>query len=197
MDFYEKTLANASPAEVTVSLVEGRLNTSAVFQDLKFTHGTSARALPDSPRKSVYTELKTMQEKVEAEFALMDRLLAVNNRDAARRVITSHFIPDLIGNLHSFSRQIFRCSSCNAKYRRVPLQGKCVKDGGKLLLTISKGGIEKYLDMAIGIADRYQLDPYIRQRLALVKEEIGGFFDVADPMKNNTGKGQLSLGVYL
>ena len=197
LDFYEKTLANASPAEVTVSLVEGRLNTSAVFQDLKFTHGTSARALPDSPRKSVYTELKTMQEKVEAEFALMDRLLAVNNRDAARRVITSHFIPDLIGNLHSFSRQIFRCSSCNAKYRRVPLQGKCVKDGGKLLLTISKGGIEKYLDMAIGIADRYQLDPYIRQRLALVKEEIGGFFDVADPMKNNTGKGQLSLGFYL
>ena len=51
--------------------------------------------------------------------------------------------------------------------------------------------------MAIGIADRYQLDPYIRQRLALVKEEIEGFFDVADPVKNSTGKGQLSLGIYL
>ena len=50
--------------------------------------------------------------------------------------------------------------------------GKCTKDGGKLLLTISKGGIEKYLNMAINLADRYQLDPYIRQRLALVKDEI-------------------------
>ena len=95
----------------------------------------------------------------------MDMIHAVDKKNAARKVITGHFIPDLIGNLHSFSRQIFRCSSCNTKYRRIPLSGKCTKDGGKLLLTISKGGIEKYLEMAINLADKYDLDDYIKQRL--------------------------------
>jgi DNA polymerase II large subunit len=133
-----------------------------------------------------------MQDKVDAEFVLMDKLAAVDARDAARRVITSHFIPDLIGNLHSFSKQVFRCSSCNAKYRRIPLQGKCAKCGGKLLLTISKGGIEKYLDMAINLAERYSLDPYIRQRLALVKEEINGTFMAQDDGTATSGQFNLS-----
>ena len=30
--------------------------------------------------------------------------------------------------------------------------------------------------MAIALAERYNLDPYIRQRLELIKEEIGALF---------------------
>ena len=48
----------------------------------------------------------------------------VDRQDVAKRLILSHFIPDLIGNMHLFSKQGFRCISCNAKYRRVPLAGK-------------------------------------------------------------------------
>ena len=65
---------------------------------------------------------------------------------------------------------------CNANYRRVPLTGVCARDQGKLLLTISKGGIEKYLTVAINLAEKYSLDNYIRQRLYLIKDEINEIF---------------------
>jgi DNA polymerase II large subunit len=106
----------------------------------------------------------------------MEMLESVDISDAARKVIMSHFIPDLIGNLHSFSKQIFRCGVCNAKYRRVPLSGVCLRDNGKLLLTISKGSIEKYLNVAIGLAEKYNLDNYTKQRLYLIRDEIGEIF---------------------
>ncbi len=193
--FYNKTYDYVPPAEVEIERVENRLNTNAVYQDIRFTHGSSKMAIAVSPKRSQYVELKTMQEKVDAEFGIMDKIYAVNKRDAARRVITSHFIPDLIGNLHSFSKQTFRCSSCNAKFRRVPLSGKCTRDGGKLLLTISKGGIEKYLEMAIALAERYDLDPYIKQRLYLVRDEIDSIFGKAYGDINAT-EGQFSLVKY-
>ncbi len=195
LSFYNKTYDYASPSEAELELVENRLRDKSVYYDINFTHGSSATAVSASPRRSLYAELKTMQEKVDAEFNIMDRIYAVNKRDAARRVISSHFMPDLIGNLHSFSRQTFRCSSCNAKFRRVPLSGKCTRDGGKLLLTISKGGIEKYLQMAIALADRYDLDAYIKQRLSLVKDEIDTIFG-KDELDLTATEGQFSLTKY-
>ena len=117
-----------------------------------------------------------MKEKIEAQFKLMDMLSSVDRPDSAKRLILSHFIPDLIGNMHSFSKQSFRCIACNAKYRRVPLVGRCTKCSGKLVLTISKGSIEKYLNMAIDLSNRYNLEPYIKQRLLLIKDEISKVF---------------------
>ena len=183
----EILLANAD-----VELVENRLGMDSVFQDLKFTHGASWSAVKDSPRKSIYTVLKTMDEKIEAEFKLMDILEAIDKRDAAKRLIMSHFIPDLIGNLHSYSRQRFRCVSCNAKYRRVPLSGKCTKDGGRLLLTIAKGSIEKYLMTATNLANRYDLDTYTKQRIALIKEEIDSLFGSIE-LNYEENRGQFNL----
>lgn len=177
LEFYEKTIANSPPGEAKLELVENRLGTPSVFENLLFTHLSSVNSLTHAPKRSMYTQLKTMQEKIDAEFRLMDILDAIEKKDAAKRLIMSHFIPDLIGNLHSFSRQRFRCSSCNAKYRRVPLSGKCNKDGGKLLLTISKGGIEKYLITATDLANRYDLDPYTKQRIKLIKDEIASTFN--------------------
>lgn len=195
LDFYNKSSTYASPSEVEVETVEPRLRSESVFSNLNFTHASSYTALSDSPKRSFYTQLKTMQEKLDEEFKLMDMLDSVNKSDAARKVITGHFLPDLIGNLHSFSRQTFRCSSCPAKYRRVPLSGKCRRDGGKLLLTISKGGIEKYLEVAIKLAERYSLDSYIRQRLALIKDEINDIFVQA--ATEETSEGQFSLLKYV
>ena len=194
LEFYEKTYAGSPPSEVKIGAVEDRLNTERIFSGILFTHGSSWAALADSPRKSTYTRLKTMQEKLDAEFKLMEMLESVEIRDAARKVIMSHFIPDLIGNLHSFSKQIFRCSVCNMKYRRVPLSGVCPRDQGKLLLTISKGSIEKYLDVAINLAEKYALDNYIRQRLYLIKEEIGDIFIGTEvEASGTTDKQQFSL----
>ncbi len=195
LEFYEKTYTYSPPSEAKMELVENRLGTKAVFQNLDFTHEISANALAQAPKRSKYTQLKTMAEKVEVQFALMDKFLAIDKPDAARKLIISHFIPDLIGNMHSYSKQIFRCAKCNAKYRRVPLTGKCTRDGNKLLLTISRGGIEKYLSMAITLADRYTLDTYIRQRLKLAKEEIDSLFGEA--ISASTTEGQFSLSKYM
>ena len=191
LSFYEKTKDYPYPSDIKIELVEDRLKNKTAFNNLLFTHLSSVDSITYAPKKSSYTQLKTMQDKVDAEFKLMDAILAIDRRDAAKRLILSHFIPDLIGNLHSFSKQIFRCSDCNAKYRRVPLSGKCTKDGGKLLLTISKGGVEKYLSMALNLAERYEIDMYIRQRLVLLKEEIDNVFQT-NVIDNKTGQFNLS-----
>jgi len=118
-----------------------------------------------------------MQEKIDWEFNLEKKIRAVDERDVAEKLILSHFLPDLYGNLHSFSRQIFRCGGCNMKYRRVPLLGKCRKCGGKLLLTINKGGIEKYLKISKRMAEEYNLPDYLKQRLALIESDIASVFE--------------------
>ncbi len=176
LDFYNKTMAKSSPSDVSVETVGARLNKKSIYEGLSFNTESTINALSDAPQKSIYTKLKTMDEKIEAQFKLMDKLCSIDKRDTARRLISGHFLRDLMGNLHSFSQQGFRCVSCNSKYRRVPLIGKCTRCGGKILLTISRGGIEKYLKMATDLADRYELEPYIKQRIYLIKKEIDAVF---------------------
>jgi DNA polymerase II large subunit len=187
LSFYEKSFQRLPPSEVSVELVKGRLPEMKCFKDIMFTHLSGVESITNAPQKSMYTKLNSMKEKIEAQFKLMDILQSVDKQDCAKRLIMSHFIPDLIGNMHSFSRQSFRCVACNAKYRRVPLIGKCTRCNGKIVLTISKGSIEKYLNMAIDLANRYDLEPYIKQRLLLIKEEInnvfGGDAESAQPTK--------------
>ena len=186
LEFYEKTNAQAMPGDVKLDIVESRLGREQAYASLGFTHESSINAIVSAPKRSKYVLLKSMQEKIDAEFKLIDMLYSIDKRDAAKRLILSHFIPDLMGNLHSFSKQQFRCAVCNAKYRRVPLTGKCTKCGGKLLLTISKGGIEKYLWVAIGLAEKYNIDVYTKQRLQLLKDEIEQVFgSVTLPKEEN------------
>jgi DNA polymerase II large subunit len=194
LNFYEKTLEGVPPGDVNLELVGNRLNKETVYSNLKFTHETGINAIIDAPIKSTYTKLKSMQEKIDAQFKLIDKLNPIDKADTARRLILSHFIPDLMGNLHSFSKQTFRCVSCNAKYRRVPLIGKCTKCGGKIVLTISKGGIEKYLNVAINLTEKYALEDYLKQRILLLKDEIETVF-------GNVGAGravgQFNLANYM
>ena len=118
-----------------------------------------------------------MNEKVDYQFELCSKIRAVNVKDSAERVILSHFLPDLYGNLRSFSKQTLRCVDCNSKYRRAPLSGKCDKCGGKLVLTISKGGIEKYLKISQGMVEKYGLPNYLKQRLMLLENDISSVFE--------------------
>lgn len=187
LEFYDKTFQYLPPGEVSVETVKNRLGGKGEYENLKFTHLSGVKSITESNHRSTYTQLNSMKEKIEAQFRLMDMLCSVDKSDTAKRLILSHFIPDLIGNMHSYSKQSFRCVACNAKYRRVPLIGRCTKCSGKIVLTISKGSIEKYLNMAIDLANRYNLEPYIKQRLLLIKEEInnvfGGMVDAAIPTK--------------
>ncbi len=74
LEFYEKTLSGASPSEVKMELVESRLGSKGIYENLRFTHGALINAIRLAPKKSYYTQLKTMDEKIDAEFKFMDML---------------------------------------------------------------------------------------------------------------------------
>ena len=85
-------------------------------------------------------------------------------------------IKDTKGNLRKFSQQQFRCVSCNHKFRRPPLKGVCTKCGGKIIFTISYGGIVKYLEPAMALAESYDVPAYTKQSLLLAKKYIESIF---------------------
>lgn len=173
LSFFEATLNMPNPSDVKMDTVGTRLGTPAQYESIGFTND----ARLEGPVESRYVQLGDMEEKVAAELALMQKIRAVDVQNAAERIILSHFVPDTYGNLRKFTRQAFRCVGCNAKYRRVPLIGKCRKCGGKILLTINKGGIEKYLELSLKMIADYKLPDYLRQRLMLVKKEIDSIFE--------------------
>ena len=175
LEFYEMASRFASPSEAKVPIVKSLLQKPAQYESLGFTH--SVTSIDEGPLSTSYISLeKSMVTKVKVEFALEDKLRCVEPADVARRVRLSHFLPDMYGNLRSFSRQTFRCGDCNTKYRRVPLVGHCTQCNGKLLLTIYKGGIEKYLKPSLELVERYHLPAYMKQRIELIQKDIDSVF---------------------
>lgn len=177
LEFYEATLKYTNPKDIVklMDTVSGRLGTPAQYEGLGFTHDTTDIAA--GPRNSAYKTLGTMIEKMEAQLALARRIKAVDPQDVAERVIESHFLPDLVGNLRSFSKQKVRCTKCNAKYRRPPLRGTCPKCGGNVVLTVHEGSVKKYLETSLRIADEYNVRHYTKQRLELLDLEMKSLFE--------------------
>jgi len=52
----------------------------------------------------------------------------------------------------------------------------CPSCKGKIIFTIHEGGIKKYLDIAMGLAKKYNLSVYMQQNLELVKRYIESIF---------------------
>ncbi|MEM4201958.1 MAG: hypothetical protein QW786_01965, partial [Candidatus Hadarchaeum sp.] len=177
LEFYEATLRYASPVEVAkmMETVERRLGTESQYTGLNFSFDTSNIAA--GGRSSRYKTLETMEEKTDYQLNLARRIRAVDVQDVAERLIEHHFIPDLKGNIRTFASQKFRCINCNQIHRRVPLSGVCVKCGGKLVLTVTRGGVEKYMQIAMRIAEDYGVSEYTKQRLELTRRDIRSTFE--------------------
>ncbi len=190
IEFYEATLRFATPVVVAklMETVERRLGTEAQYEGLMFSFDTGDIAA--GPHSSRYKTLETMEEKVSAQLGLARRIRAVDERDVAERVIEHHFIPDLKGNMRTFGTQNFRCVSCNSIHRRVPLSGACARCGGKLILTVTRGGVEKYLQVAMRVAEEYSVSDYTKQRLELTQQDIKSMFE-SDAIR------QLSLADFM
>ena len=176
LEFYKAAENITPPGEIKLKTVKDVLGTEEQFNLPATHHGGS---IDDGVIRTTYVTLESIPDKINTQFALQDRLRPVDQKDAAEKLILSHFIPDLYGNMRAFSRQTFRCVGCNESYRRVPLAGKCTKTGcgGNLLLTINKGGIQKYLSISKEIVTRYGLPEYLRQRLELIGKEIKNIFE--------------------
>jgi DNA polymerase II large subunit len=157
-----------------VSLVADRLGTVEQYGGLRYTHPTDRFDV--GPVETAYKTLGGMVEKTERQLALCAKIDAVDVQDVARRVLEGHYLPDIIGNLRRFGQQGFRCVKCNTGYRRPPISGVCRKCGGKLILKVSEGNVLKYLAIAKGLTERYDLGPYLKQRLELINQSINGLF---------------------
>jgi len=160
-------------------LVEHKLGTEAQFEGFGYTIPVSDINLGN--RESMYKKLKKMTDKLYSQLELAEKIEAVDARLVALKVLTTHFLRDISGNLRAFSTQGFRCKLCNKRFRRVPLKGICSKCGGLLSLTVYRGGIEKYLGAARHLVEKYKLPEYYLHRLSLVEEEIITLFEGKKP----------------
>lgn len=181
LTFYEKTWQKAMPRRIgeLIDLVEYRLNSEAQFQGLNYT--TPVSDINMGNHESIYKRLGRMLNKLNSQLALAEKIEAVDAETVARKVLTTHFVPDIMGNLRAFTTQSFRCKKCSKRFRRLPLQGKCLACGGEVVLTVHRGGIEKYLEAARQLVKKYELPDYYAQRLTLVAEAITSLFEGNKP----------------
>jgi DNA polymerase II large subunit len=177
LEFYEKTLqkTDARQASCMIDLIGYRLGTEAQFEGFHFTSDVSD--INKCNVDSAYKKFKAMTDKLAGQMELAEEIEAVDASRVALKVLKTHFMRDIAGNLRAFSTQGFRCKTCNRKFRRLPLRGTCPSCDGALSLTVYRGGIEKYLDAAGKLIEKYGLPRYYSQRIALVKEEIDALFD--------------------
>ncbi|MFW5866100.1 MAG: DNA polymerase II large subunit, partial [Nanoarchaeota archaeon] len=174
LDFFKACQEYKMPWEVTIRRIEDTLFTEKQFEGMKYTHDTDN--INTGVLCSAYKLLPSMQEKIDLQMDLAKKLRSVDARDVARLIIETHFIRDTKGNLRKFSLQQFRCVTCNEKFRRPPLIGRCTSCGGKIVFTISQGSIIKYIEMSIALAEEYNVSNYLKESLYLTKKRITDVF---------------------
>ena len=140
-----------------------------MYYGYDFTHDTSV--LASSKTRSAYATLTSVPAKLDLQIRNAEIINAVDPNKTVSNIVSTHLVPDIMGNLRSYNSQIFRCTKCDRKYRRPPLSKKCVC-GNTPIGTISRAGVEKYLGFAIRLVDKYDVGLYQRGRIHALADEI-------------------------
>ena len=182
LELYRASARGAHPREVDALMdtVGKRIGTPGQYEGLGFTHDVAD--INSGVRTSAYKVLGKMTQKMDAQFELGSKIRAVDIRDEATKVVQTHFLPDLIGNLNAFSKQVVRCQKCNVRFRRMPVRGACPTCGSELTLTVHEASVVKYLSVTKQLMERYGVDDYTKQRVALIELNIRSMF-VNDKVK--------------
>jgi len=173
-EFYEKTKEEVYPSEINIERVADRLNSKDPYSGLGYT--TETTDFNTGVHLTRYKDVVDMVEKVMIQLKLAEKLNCVDEKLVAYKILSTHFLKDLKGNLRTFFKQTFRCTSCNAIYRRPPLSGKCLKCKGNLVLTVSEGTISKYLEASKKIAEQYHIPDYTKEQLKLLENQLENVF---------------------
>lgn len=198
LEMYEAAARGVHPKELEeiMDTVGGRIGTNDQYEGFSYTHEVAD--INSGVRMSAYKRLGKMIKKMDAQFELGNKIRAVDIRDEATKVIQTHFLPDLIGNLNAFCRQTVRCTKCNEKFRRMPLGGKCPTCSTGLTMTVHEASVVKYLDVTKKLVDKYNVDDYTRQRVELAELAINSLFSNDHAKQSNllsfddSGKGTAS-----
>lgn len=176
LEFYQAACDFKMPYELSIPIpqVKHTLNTEKQYEGMGFTHDTAD--INVGVLCSSYKTLPSMEEKLQGQMSLARKIRAVKKSAVAQLVIEKHFMKDTKGNLRKFSQQEFRCVNCNAKYRRPPLAGFCLKCKGRLLFTISEGSVVKYLGLMESVAKDYGVSDYLVQVISLLSQNVESYF---------------------
>lgn len=176
LELYQAAAEFKHPREIEkiMDMVGGRIGSLMQYEGLGFTHDTED--ISAGPKRSAYTTLDSMMDKTDAQFELGRKIRAVDVRDVVTRVINKHFLPDMAGNLRSFSAQSVRCTKCGEKYRRIPLSGRC-SCGNTLILTVHEASVKKYLEVSKRMGEKYGLSDYTQQRIEVLEMSMNSLFN--------------------
>jgi DNA polymerase II large subunit len=181
LDFYRSSW-NMEKTNVidNIDLVKKRLGHVNQFFDYKFTHTTDNIMLDES--QSLYSTLSTMEEKLKMQISTAKLINAVDVDEVMSMVLTTHILPDIMGNLRAYSSQSSRCTKCGQKYRRMPLIGRCLECNNELLPTVTRGSVEKYVQTALNICSEFKINEYLTSRINTLQTELNLLFkqDVKD-----------------
>lgn len=172
LEFYEATWKQAKAVDIAdmTETIKNRIGDPRQFFDYGFTHLTNT--LVTKAQRSAYSTLNTMEEKLKMQFDTAKLINAVDVNEVAAMVLTTHILPDIIGNMRSYSSQAFRCTTCGAKFRRMPLMGKCIDCGCSLIQTVTRGAVEKYFGIATDMCKQYKINDYLRSRIESIALEL-------------------------
>jgi len=173
-EFYKACELYKMPWESKILTIKDRLFTNFQFEGIMYTHDNDN--INQGILCSGYKTIPSMQEKVKRQLILNEKIRATNSIECAELLLKKQFLTDIKGNLRRFSTQQFRCSHCKEKYRRIPLNGKCLKCNNKLILTVPYGAIVKYLKMSKSIAEKYNISQYTKDVLIETEKAIEGMF---------------------
>lgn len=172
LEFYHNSWNNrqATDSIEYIDLIKKRIEQTNEFFDYNFTHPTGTITLSDS--RSSYSSLNTMEDKLNMQMNTANIIQAVDPDDVASMVLTTHILPDIMGNMRAYSSQSFRCNKCGTKYRRVPIIGKCIECDNSLLQTVTRGSVEKYIGIALDLCHKYKVDEYLVNRIKSLELEL-------------------------
>jgi len=170
LSFFESTISEQKASNVTsVEIIKSRLETKKQFYDYHFSHQTSK--LTSSKSRSAYSTLGSMLDKFDMQIKNANLIDVVDPNEIVSNVISTHLIPDIMGNLRAYARQSFRCTSCGRSFRRLPLLQHCIC-GHKLIQTITRASVVKYLKLAKRLVEQYNTSTYLKGRIHNLSDEI-------------------------
>ncbi len=176
LEFYEMTQQSpsASKASALIERIGNRLNKEEQFYGFGFTNATEAITIRHA--RSAYPTLTSLKEKIAKQIEVAQKIDAVSTKEVVESIIKTHLIRDIAGNMKKYATQSFRCKSCGKSFRRPTISGQCDFCGGELRQTLTKASVEKYLSLAIKLANDYNVDDYVKNRLELIKKELDQLF---------------------
>ena len=176
LEFYKYTWkrVKASDTSNLIEILKNRIGEDKQFYGYGFTHHSNV--LISNINRSAYSTLNTMKEKLQMQISTANLINSVDTDEVISMVLTTHIIPDIMGNMRSYSSQSFRCNKCGEKYRRIPLLGKCIGCENTLLQTVTRGSVEKYIVLAEDLCKNFKVTGYLKSRIESLIVELNYIF---------------------